>query len=464
MTGPQVRRLAYQAGRLLLLGAVVFWWGGVVLPRLISFSFPELLPSSAIPWHLNPDKEGSAANAVSAAALSTAALLAFGAAVVSARRSAGRVTVGGWAALAATAAYLAWEEVSEFHVARTLALGGEVLGMKNSQYLWPVLLSPLIVAFFVAMWLFVRRGLPARAVREPLILGLAAWGLAVGFVASFLSLFRGRAEELEPLLEETLEFSGTLLIAASAVGAVRGAVERVLSGRCALALISGSAAAVMVFGGLALAFAFRAPLVDARIESRVGTFAVSLHDGVSLAQEIGALAAPLARLDLRIGNRDPHGRSGILIWRISEPGEGGSGHVLREGRMVAPAKDHPSWESIDFPPLAQADGRPVTVQLVAEVERGAHIRIGATKTNMYKDGRLWVNGELAWPDQNLEFVAYGATEPTRSKLGAMWNVLTSDWRWPALAATLTSALMLTALIPAVLLAAVLWRAESRAAH
>ena len=48
MTGPQVRRLAYQAGRLLLLGAVVFWWGGVVLPRLISFSFPELLPSSAI--------------------------------------------------------------------------------------------------------------------------------------------------------------------------------------------------------------------------------------------------------------------------------------------------------------------------------------------------------------------------------------------------------------------------------
>ena len=44
MTGSTVRRLAEWTGRVLLLGAVAFWWGLIVVPRLVSLAFPELLP------------------------------------------------------------------------------------------------------------------------------------------------------------------------------------------------------------------------------------------------------------------------------------------------------------------------------------------------------------------------------------------------------------------------------------
>ena len=50
VTGP-----AGWAGRLLLLGAVGFWWGAVVVPNLISLAFPEWLSPDAIPRDLNPD-------------------------------------------------------------------------------------------------------------------------------------------------------------------------------------------------------------------------------------------------------------------------------------------------------------------------------------------------------------------------------------------------------------------------
>ena len=40
-------------------------------------------------------------------------------------------------------------------------------------------MSPLIVAFAVAMWFFFHKKLSARAVRAPLTLGIAAWLLVV---------------------------------------------------------------------------------------------------------------------------------------------------------------------------------------------------------------------------------------------------------------------------------------------
>ena len=66
------------------------------------------------------------------------------------------------------------------------------------------------------------------------------------------------------------------------------------------------------------------------------------------------------------------------------------------------------------------------------------------------DGRLWINGGLARPEQDLEFVAYTAPEPTRSKLQALWWLVTSDSRWAALLASLAFALTLITLTPAVL--------------
>ena len=154
MTASQVRRPAEWTGRVLLLAAVAFWWGAIVVPRLVSLAFPELLPPDAIPRDLNPDKERTVANAVSAIFLLIAALLAFANALRSfgtlrtqdvsrrgvVRQARGWVAAGGWTALAVTAAYLAWEEVSEFHVSGTRDLREIVLGSSNSPWLWPVVL------------------------------------------------------------------------------------------------------------------------------------------------------------------------------------------------------------------------------------------------------------------------------------------------------------------------------------
>ena len=97
MTASQGWRLAEWAGRALLLGAVAFWWGLIVVPRLVSLALPDLLPPDAISRHLNPDVEGSLANAVSATALLIAALLAFANVVVShiARAQAGPPSAAG---------------------------------------------------------------------------------------------------------------------------------------------------------------------------------------------------------------------------------------------------------------------------------------------------------------------------------------------------------------------------------
>ena len=72
----------------------------------------------------------------------------------------------------------------------------------------------------------------------------------------------------------------------------------------------------------------------------------------------------------------------------------------------------------------------------------------------FADGRLWVNGELTWQEQDLEFVAHSAVEPTRSKLGALWHLMTSDWRWAALGAKALVALVMVTLIPVLVVAAV----------
>ena len=125
---PRQVRAAWWGGRVLLLGAVAFWWGATVAPRLVSLVFPQWLPADAIPWHLDPDQDGSAANAVSAAALATAAFLAFATASKSRRQAAGWIAVGGWTTLAITTAFLAWEEIFDFHATGLTGVARSVFG------------------------------------------------------------------------------------------------------------------------------------------------------------------------------------------------------------------------------------------------------------------------------------------------------------------------------------------------
>ena len=492
MTGGTGWRLVEWTGRVLLLGAVAFWWGLIFAPPLVSLTFPELLSLDAIPPHLNPDVERNLANAVSATFLLITALLAFGNAVVSRRRALRRaqdatqgwIAAGGWTALAVTATFLAVEEVAEFKGAAGMgALGEIVLGTAYRGARWPVLMSPLILAFVLTMVVFVHKGLPStgstgsrqassgREVRALLILGLTSWVLAVVQEVGNTFVFKGNADGLDRVLEETLEFGGTLVIGLSAGIALRGPgpLAGIFGGRGrfppAIWLMAPVAtiACVVVLGTVAAAVQ-REPLADARARTHIGTFHIIFYDKHSLVQELGVLPAPPARLDLRITSRAaPQGRSGILIWRVIEAGkeDPGSGRILREGRKEVPARDHPSWESIDFPPLVEAEGRPLALQLIADVGPRAHLLVGATKTNRYQDGRLWVDGALTWPDQNIEFVAYSAPEPTRSKLQAMWHIFSSDWRWPVLAVDVAIAMTLITFIPALLITAALPRRGSR---
>ena len=184
MTGGTGWRLAERTGRVLLLGAVAFWWGLIVVPRLVSLAFPELLSLDAIPRHLDPNSEGHLANAVSAIFLLITALLAFAMVRQAHHARSYWITTGGWAVLAVTAAVLAWEEVSGFHDVRsegTLALGEAVLGAGFHGTLWPVLASPLILAFVLAMAVSSTRGCATG--RSARAAGLRHCRLAAGFSA-----------------------------------------------------------------------------------------------------------------------------------------------------------------------------------------------------------------------------------------------------------------------------------------
>ncbi|MCY3800483.1 MAG: hypothetical protein OXG46_02780 [Chloroflexi bacterium] len=502
MTDIPARQLAEWTGRVLLLGAVALWWGAVVVPQLVSLTFPELLPPDAIPWNLDPNNEGAVANTVSAGALLTVGALAFvNALQLFARirsRDVGRgkavrlfdrlvsqdwIAAGGWSALAITATLLGWEEIAEFKSAG-LPLGKMVLGEGYHETFWPVFASPLIIAFVLAMGVFVGKGLSStrsgRQVRGLLVLGLTAWVLALVYEVSGEFAF-GDYRAISRLLEETLEFGGSLVIGLSAAIASRTPdvprpvleahgrqapnAGRKFRGRDRVGPKVWSLAVVVAVAGIAglgiVTPAFReAPLADARAYSSSGAFQVNLDDEISLVQELGTLPAFPVRIDLRVINRDPQGRPGTMIWRVIEAGED-SGRIFREGRLEVPAGEHPGWETLEISPLAEAEGRPLALQLIAEVEPNAHLRVGATKTNRYQDGRLWVNGELTWPDQNIEFVAYTGTELTRGKLRAMLGVLTSHWRWPVMVLEVAIAMTLITLIPVLLVTAALPGRRSR---
>ena len=107
----------------------------------------------------------------------------------------------------------------------------------------------------------------------------------------------------------------------------------------------------------------------------------------------------------------------------------------------------------------EAKGRALAVQLVAEVEPEAHLRIGGTKTDRLEHLQFWVNGNETWPDQRLELVAYGPGDLTLSKFQGMWR--TFEWTWVVLAGAAIFGLWIITFIPALLVTAALRRGGSR---
>ena len=445
----------------MLLAAVLFWWGGVVVPNLVSLAFPAWLSPEAIPRDLNPDIdwEGRLANRVSAAALLVLAVVALASAEANRRRSEGWPAVAGWMVLAGTSGFLFWEETSDFHATGLQGLARRVFSAdalsEAGTFIWVLMAVPLIAGFLVAMGGFYLRGLRSRAVRGPFALGLSAWVLALLCEGATPALIKGRAYELMVVLEESLEFGGTLLLTLSAVAAwsSRNAMANTFRGRGLGVAVAAAAIVVVVLGGLFAALALRVPLVDARETGGHLNYWVSLADGQSVAQEFSMPGAPVAGVSLRLANRDPEERPGTAVWQLVDSAAGVSGDVLRQGWVEAPAGNLPEWVEIDVPLLTATEGRRLLLQVAAENEPGAALRVGMVQGDRFADGRLWVNGELTWQEQDLEFVAHSAVEPTRSKLGALWHLMTSDWRWAALGAKALVALVMVTLIPVLVVAA-----------
>ena len=436
----------------LVLGTVAFWWGLVVVWRLIDYAAVSTGARAAQPFvqhHLNADLEGNLANSVSGAVFLVTALLAGRAAVVERRRLAPGFVVGGWVAVGLIAAILGLEDLVN---ARRMFEQLQVIDRLGQQWLL-VLLCVVVVAVGLATAVFLTRD---THVRRPWLVGLGfvCWLLVVlheyvlwPFIAA------GRGLVLGLLTEETLEVSGSLLIGMGATVAMH---QRPIQARWRAAALAGaSTAGVIVVGTCVLALVFRPPLADVSEPSRINVFNMSLRNEGSVIQRFGRLPAPLASIDVHVSNDDPNHGAGSAIWRMVAVETSDRERLVREGRMALPAGRQLKWRTIRFPPIAEATERPVALQLVAEVAPGAHLRIAATKTARYPDGRLWINGDPAWSDQNLEFVAYGAREPTWSKLRAIGHLLTSGWQWPLLLASLAVSFTLITFVPA-LLAAYAW--------
>lgn len=451
-------------GRLLLLGAVAFWWGGIVVPRLLSLSSSALIPPDALPRSLDPEFEGTIANSVSAAALIVLGLLSFANVVGSLRRATGRIAVGGWLVMTLTAAYLAWEELSDFHTTGLTEIERSVFGTELDQefgaYVWVPLLSPLAAAFVLAMGLFIVKGLRRRDVRVWFVFGLAAW-MSVLVLEMSAPLFQVRVAQsgiLGVLLEETLEFSGTLFMSLGAAIALRrpaALAARDVFGGHGGRIVLGWAIAMLVLGGVLVLWVIRVPFVESRgPTTHIDAFAVRLRSQDAAVQEMQMPAAPVSRVRLRLGVDEGNDYSGALGVRFTRLGT--AGPELSGGVGQVPGGVAAGWLDIDLvPPLAEPQGQPLAMWVVADSEPGAILLIGASKTNPYPDGGLWVNGEPAWPDQDLEFVLYSAGEPTLSKARAFWMALTSDWGRLLATAELVIALIAVLMAPALLVTAAL---------
>ncbi len=357
--------------------------------------------------------------------------------------------------IAVTTALLTFEELAEFK------RFGQISIVEHSARLgipWPVLASPAAVAFIAAMWVFARKGLGTAAARAPLLLGTSCWAFALVHETLDPLVFAYRAWELSYVLEETLEYSGTLCIGMTAAISMRRerhpppAFQDRWHG-----LLLGAIVVTTVLGGLVIALLFRAPLVETLApHTRAGTFGVTLQRQESVVQEFRMPATPVQSLRLLLSNCDPSGRAAMAAVRVTPLGA--PDVTLAQGSVEVPVRDCPRWRDIELlPPITAEESQSLALHVAAHVEPGAELRVGATKGDLYPDGKFWVNGALAWPDQNLEFVLYGASEPTLSKLHGIWQLFTSDWRWWALAADVFIALIVITLIPALLAACVLQR-------
>ena len=308
--------VAATAGRLLLVTATALCWGGFVVPVLLSLAFPSLLPPDSLPRELDFGVEGTVANAVSALALLVVAVLALANVIVGRRKSERWIVLAGWAILAVAATYLAWDELlTDLHGEAEGAVRKAVFNDSRDAASWAIHLSLLPVAIGLTVLGCSRAKRRTGAFAFPLCLGFAGWLLATVVDTSQLTLFSSRADKLEIVLDESLEFSGSLLIALSASLALRGnrPTEQWIDPfpwRRLRLMAAGSVVLVALLGVGTAAFVFRPPIVDSQSVDHFSKFRVDLRDQESAVQEFRMPAVPLGSIRLRLATDSPAGDSG----------------------------------------------------------------------------------------------------------------------------------------------------------
>ena len=331
MLGSPTSRLAASAGRALLIGAVVCWWGAVVIPGLAHLIAPSLF--APLPMALNPDSEYSLTNALSAIVLFLCAATAGTVAVIAGYRKLGFINAGGWFTIAVTSGLIGWHENSL--TAQVVRYRGGVLRDIAETAL-------VALVYVVLMTAFVWRGRLKTETRRLIVYGTAAWILAILFDATFRLNPPGWVYDTSVLFEETLEFAGTLFFILAALSEHSAARPRY---RWPLWLAGIAVVVVGASVGFDRVSAWRETVVDTRGPVLIKT---SLPDGFSVIQELGQTSGPLNRIDLRA--------AGTLDWRVRQ-GDGLDGPIRREGRIRV-ASDRPSAPArIDFPVLHPARGR-----------------------------------------------------------------------------------------------------------
>lgn len=461
-------RVAELIGRILLVAVVGLWWGGHVGPQLFSLAFPSLLPPDNLLRQLDPELDEGFANTASAATLLIVSLLAGANAFAGWRRGAGRVALGGWFLLAALVAVIAVSEMSDTHNDAQADVLRIVFGVEGRPADWArlALMSPILAVFALAMWIFARHGLVQSAARVPIVLGAGAWMLSVAYDATQHILLTGQDHVLGSIIEEMLEICGALLIGLGAAMSLRGDTAPQTRPHAQTvrwrAPLVGSFVAVVVLGALAVVFTYRVLLIDVGATPDLHALDLRLFAQETVAQELRMPADPIGRIDLRLAQRDPGGGMGTAAVRVTSPEF--PERTLAVGSVEFPSGVRTQWRSIDLlPPLTEPEGRRLRVSVIADINADAELWVGVAKSNWYTDGGFWINGEPAAPQQDLEFVAYGTAEPTRSKLRAIWESFTSGWRWPATLARMVVGLTLIVFFPVVLVTAA-WQRPGDSGH
>ncbi len=398
-------------------------WLLVAVDLVITFE-PDALPA-AIRTTLDPSVEGGIANALSAALLALLALvgLVHAARSVSAPR-AGVWSRVGWPALALIGAFLAFDELTDFHLRAVsepyLSGIGPDLGFLSGYYVWVGLAAPFALLTALGFVLFISREFADRpAWRTAALTAGLLWVTALAHEAMAERIFASTAPAFENLLEEGAELIGTAGLVSVFVTALlarpRASSARVAWRRSGLIALGTVFAAAL----LAAVWAFLRAEVPLNSWGPTAVWMGPFPAGTGATQTFRWPDAPVARVDLRVAYQSLGTAPGELDLRVLDA----ASTPLREVRTAVPTGAELRERSIRFAALDRPAGQSAILQVSAAPAAPGAFTFAVTDDDLQRDGALFANGEGTPTGQDLNYRLYTPRDPIRAKLAALGSLL-----------------------------------------